>query len=603
MLTRREALKLMSSTGVATALLTGCAKEGIQETSEGEAQTKRLRVLATSDLHGMLVPWDYALDAEDPSGSMAKLATAIKEQRDEHTLLIDAGDTIQDNMADLFLADEVHPMIACMNALGYEIGATGNHEYNFGMDVLRKTVASFSGTVLTGNVTDEHGDPVADGYAIIDKGGVRVGLIGMVTPLITRWDKVNLEGCVVSDPVDETRSIIDRIRDDVDVLIGVMHMGLDNEYEVPHTGVRDLAEACPEFDLIVSAHTHKLVEGEEVNGVLVVQNQYHAQTLSVIDLMLEHDGDGWKVTKRSSNPVEVGGYEADSEIIELMAPYDERAKQYAREVIGALEGGPLVSKSELEAIPQAILADSPLIDLIHEVQLHYSGADVSSTALSSARANVEPGPIRRCDVSRIYKYANTLYTLEMSGAQLRTYLEWTVGFYRTPRKGDLTLSFDPEMPLYNYDMFQGVNYQINVAKEPGERIEHLCWPDGTRVSDDDVFVLATNNYRASSQLLAPDLLYDKGDAPKLLEADVQGSIGGVREMIVDYIENVKGGSISAKCDNNWSIVGIDWDEKLHQRAVELVADGTLVLVADDKNLPDTAITEDDVRGADEAKGD
>lgn len=159
MLTRREALKLMSSTGVTTALLTGCAKEGIQETSEGEAQAKRLRVLATSDLHGMFVPWDYALDAEDPLGSMAKLATAIKEQRDEHTLLIDAGDTIQDNMADLFLADEVHPMIACMNALGYEVGVTGNHEYNFGMDVVRKTVASFSGTVLTGNVTDEHGDP------------------------------------------------------------------------------------------------------------------------------------------------------------------------------------------------------------------------------------------------------------------------------------------------------------------------------------------------------------------------------------------------------------------------------------------------------------
>ena len=256
MLTRRQALKLMSATGVATSQLFGCASKGGQKPSEGgEGETKRLRVLATSDMHGMFVPWDYALDAEVKSGSVARLATAIKELRDENTLLVDAGDTIQDNMADLFLVDEVHPMIACMNALGYEIGVTGNHEYNYGMDVLRKSIASFSGKVITGNVIDENGEPIADGYTILDKGGVRVGLIGMVTPNIVHWDEANLEGCVVSDPVEETRKIIDQIKGDVDVLIGVMHMGLDNEYGVPHSGVRDIAEACPEFDLIVAAHT------------------------------------------------------------------------------------------------------------------------------------------------------------------------------------------------------------------------------------------------------------------------------------------------------------------------------------------------------------
>ena len=206
MITRREALKLALATGVVPTLLSGCAQTDAPSEAEGEpAQTKHLRVLATSDTHGMFVPWDYALDAEDQSGSMAKLASAIKELRDENTLLVDAGDTIQDNMADLFLADEVHPMIACMNALGYEIGVTGNHEYNFGMDVVRKTIDSFAGKVLTCNVIDEHGEPVADGYAILDKDGVRVGLVGMVTPYVTHWDKANLKGCVVSDPVGQTR--------------------------------------------------------------------------------------------------------------------------------------------------------------------------------------------------------------------------------------------------------------------------------------------------------------------------------------------------------------------------------------------------------------
>ena len=149
-------------------------------------------MLATSDTHGMFMPWDYVLDEESPSGSMAKLATAIHELRNENTLLVDVGDTIQDNMANIFLMDQIHPMIACMNEIGYEIGVTGNHEYNYGMDVVRKTVDSFSGTVLTGNVIDEHGNPIADGYTIIEKDDVRVGIIGMVTPCISRWDQANL---------------------------------------------------------------------------------------------------------------------------------------------------------------------------------------------------------------------------------------------------------------------------------------------------------------------------------------------------------------------------------------------------------------------------
>lgn len=114
--------------------------------------------------------------------------------------------------------------------------------------------------------------------------------------------------------------------------------------------------------------------------------------------------------------MEAADYEPDPEIVELMAPYDERAKQYAREAIGILEGGPLVDKSEIEAIPQGCLANSALADLIHEVQLHYTGADVSAVALPIPDASIEPGPILRCDVSQIYKYTNTLYTFEMNGA-------------------------------------------------------------------------------------------------------------------------------------------------------------------------------------------
>jgi 2',3'-cyclic-nucleotide 2'-phosphodiesterase/3'-nucleotidase len=334
-----------------------------------------------------------------------------------------------------------------------------------------------------------------------------------------------------------------------------------------------------------------------INGVLVVENKYHGQTMAVVDLTLERAAGGWRVAGRSSHPVELASYDPDPAILKLMAPYDERAKSYAHEVIGTLVGGPLAPEGEFAAIPQAVVSDTPLIEFINTVQLHYSGADVSAAACFSAKANAQPGPLRRCDVSRIYKYDNTLYTLEMTGSQLRTYLEWSASYYNTLKEGDLSLSFDPGKPVYVYDMFQGVNYQINVAKEPGARVEGLSWPDGRPVEDADVFVLATNNYRATSALLIPDDIFDKDDMPVLRETDVCGNIGSVRELIVDYIENVLGGELRPECDDNWRLTGIAWDQGLHKQAVDLVADGTLTMKTDDKHLPSVAITEADVRAA------
>ena len=211
-----------------------------------------LQILATSDTHGKFDPWDYAANKADASGSVAQQATAIKENRTKTTLVVDAGDTIQANSAELFLNDDVHPMIAAQNAIGYDVYVTGNHEYNYGMATLEKVLSQQKAKVLTGNVYSPEGKPLADGYTIINKGGVKIGVIGMVTPNITRWDAKNLEGWTVTNPVDESRKIIDKIKNNVDVIIGVMHMDVDNEYGVYGSGVTDLANACPEFDVIVA---------------------------------------------------------------------------------------------------------------------------------------------------------------------------------------------------------------------------------------------------------------------------------------------------------------------------------------------------------------
>lgn len=589
-----DKLKALVALVLALALVPACCLPAVADAPE--AQGKALRILATSDLHGKFFPWDYALNAESVSGSVAQLATAIAQYRTDSTLLVDAGDTIQDNSADIFVGTgDVHPMVQALNALNYDVWVTGNHEYNYGMDVVKKTIADMKATVLTGNVYDEDGAPIADGYAIFDVDGVRVAVIGMVTPNITRWDAVNLAKCTVTDPLEETRRIIDAIQGQYDVLVGVFHMGIGNEYGVANSGVADILSACPEFDVMVSSHEHRLIPSEDINGALVVQNKNQAQTMAVIDLTLEKDGDGWRVADKAAESVTIADFEPDPAVVEMLHPYDAQARADAEQVIGRLVDGPLAPENEIAEIPTAQIRDTALIDLINNVQMYYTGAQVSAAALFVADANLLPGDIHKCDMAQVYKYTNTLYKLRMTGAQLKKYMEWSAEYYQTYAPGDLTIAFNPEVRAYNYDMFEGVNYDVNIANAPGRRIENLTWPDGTPVQDDD-FDIAVNNYRTTSHLLAPGEIFGADDLPVLLETDVRGDIGGIRELIGDYIVSVKGGVLRPECNDNWRITGVDWDEALHRKAVEMLAAGTLTLPSsEDGRTPNVrAVTEADV---------
>ena len=535
-------------------------------------ETKMIRIIGTSDLHGKFVPWDYALNQESLSGSLAQLSTAIQEyRRTENTLLMDAGDTIQDNSAEIFLSgDDVHPMVQAINALNYDVWVTGNHDYNYGMEITKKTIADLDCKVLTGNVYDKKGEHIADGCTVLTVDGVRVAVIGMVTPNIARWDAANLQGCKVTDPLEETRAIIDEIQGSYDVLVGVFHMGIDNEYEVPDSGVADILKQCPEFDVMISAHTHKRIAGRDIHGTLVVQNKDMGQTMSVIDLILEKDVDGWKLTDKSSGCIDIAAYQPDPVIMDLLEKYDTQAKIDAETVIGKLEGGPLVPgngndgnaadtavpENVSSTIPVARIRDTPLMDLVNRVQMHYADAAVSAAPLSFAEANLYPGNIRKCDVSMIYKFNNTLYKVHMNGGQLKKYMERSAVFFNTFHPGDSVISINSDMPDYLYHLFEGVNYEINISREPGNRVENLTWSDGTPVQEDDEFELAINNYSAVSELLAPGVIYEEGELPRLVDIDIRGDIGGLRELIRDYIVNVKGGTIKPEVNENWRITGI-----------------------------------------------
>lgn len=586
---------------MATSLLASSGHVTTVFAADNSGNEVTIQVLATSDVHGRFVPYDYALNQEDKNGSYAQISTAVKELRKENsnTLLLDIGDSIQDNSSDLFKDDTMHPMLLAMNEIQYDTWTLGNHEFNYGLDTLKKIMKQSKATVLNGNVYNKDGSPIAESYKIFEKGGVKIGIVGMVTSNITRWDAENLKEYKVTNAVEETKKVIDKIKDKVDVIIAAEHMGEENEYEVENSGVKDLAKACPEIDLIVAAHEHKGVEGVYHNNVLTVENKSGGQTLAKVDITLKKGSDGkYDVEKRESKLLEMKNYEPDQDLVKKLASYDEKAKADANQVIGELKGGDLVPENEIPGIPQAQLQETAMINLINEVQMYYTGAEVSAAALFNISANMKEGKIKKSDTSLIYKYANTLYRLEMTGAQLKKFMEWSASYYNTYKDGDLTVSFNPDIRAYNYDMFSGVNYDVNISKEAGNRIENLTRKDGTPIKDTDKLIVAVNNYRANSQLLSPGPIYKAGETlPKLLDIDVKGDIGGVRELIGDYITNVKKGVISPNISGNWKVTGNNWNESLHNKVAELVKAGKLIVpVSADGRTPNVkSITVDDLK--------
>lgn len=549
------------------------------------AENITLQVLATSDTHGRFMPYDYATDSANNSGSLAQIASIVKELKvkNPNTIVVDNGDTIQDNSSQLFLNDEIHPMILAMNEIGYDSFTLGNHEFNYGIKNLQNVTSKSNAKILAGNVYKPDGTKLADSYTIVERNGVKIGIIGMTNPNITKWDAANLEGYKTTSPIEETKKAISELKDKVDVMIGVMHVGPTQEYG-NDDGADVIAKACPELAAIVSGHAHMNIPETRVNGVVITEPNRYGDNLSKIDIKLTKNADGKYIIEDrtadiKSSLVLVKPYNADAALAEKLAPYHERAIKDARTIIGRLESGDLVPQDEVRGIPTAQIQDTPMIDLINDVQMYYTGADVSAAAAFSTTANIKAGSITKAGVSQIYKYDNTLYKLQVTGKQLKKYMEWSATFYNTYHEGDLTVSFNGDIRGYNYDMFSGVKYDVDISKEPGSRIINLKRNNGTPVNDDDIMILAVNNYRANSQLLVPGVIYEATDMPKLLEKDVRGEIGGVRELIKEYVEKVKGGLIYPDLDNNWRITGNDWSPKQRATAVRMVNEGKIGIPA------------------------
>ena len=511
-------------------------------------------ILGTTDLHGNINPIDYYTNKPDNRG-LAKIATYIKRIRKEspNVLLIDSGDTIQGSPLESFHGRKNNqppdPMMLVMNSLNYDAMTVGNHEYNFGLKVLEKARAEANFPWLSANTYDiAKQQPHYKPYILKEVSGVRIGILGLTTPGVPNWDNPpNYAGLEFHEPVSEARKWVSVLRDreKVDVVVIAMHMGLGEDLrtgevspgQVAHENEAiAIAQEVPGVDVIFMGHTHREVPSLYINGVLLTQANAWGRHLARADLYLQKSSSGWRVYAKSARTIPADDrVEPDPEVVKLAEPYDRETQGWLARVIGQ-------SAEELTA-KDARFRDTAILDLIQKVQLEAGKADVSMVASFNSEARIAKGPVSVRDIAGLYVYENTLAVLEVTGQQLKDALEHSAKYFKpyVPGKTPSDL-VDDKIPAYNFDIAEGVTYELDISKPVGQRIQNLRF-HGQPLSPTRKLRLATNNYRVNGG--GGYTMYK--NAPVVYRSSEE-----IRELIIDWVERNK--TVPVKPNNNWMLV-------------------------------------------------
>ena len=562
------------------------------------AKKVNIVILETSDLHGRLFSYDYAIDQVDSSAGLTKVATIIKEERakNKNLILADNGDTVQDNNAELFNSMPIHPMIQGLNDLKYDFWTLGNHEFNFEKEFLLKNISGFKGKVLSANVIKEDGKPLVNPYIIKNIDGVRVAFIGMTPPHIPMWEAStpeHFQGLNFIDPEDAVNKTLKEIDGKYDILIGLFHLGRDDEKG--GNGVHKIAEKFPQFDIIFGGHEHA-VYVEKRNGVTIIEPGSYGSNVAKGEITYD------TVTKEkviSAKNIPTKDVVEDLDLKKKFEYVDKKSKEYSNEVVGEVTDtfiknvDFITGEKKVTTIPTAQLMETPVLELINEVQQYYAKSDVSSAALFNFGSNLEKGPFKRKDVAFIYKYTNTLMGVNITGENLLKYMEWSADYYNQLMPDDLTISFDENVRGYNYDMFYGIDYKIDVTKPKGKRIVDVKI-NGKTIQKNKVYKLAINNYRFGTLLTLglikeTDKYYDSYD-------ELQDG-GRVRDLIIKYITEQKNGKVAPKLANNWKIINYNFNNPLLGKLKEKVISGEIKIhtSSDGRTLNVKSIKVDEVK--------
>jgi 2',3'-cyclic-nucleotide 2'-phosphodiesterase/3'-nucleotidase len=554
-----------------------------------------LTVLGTTDLHNNVFNWDYFKNTSyaDAAGNkigIAQASTLIKAMRAEcgaaNTLTIDAGDTIQGTPLAYYFAkirpvsDSVtHPMALAMNAVGYDAVGLGNHEFNYGIPLLRTWEKQLDFPLLGANVHDAvTGQRAFTPYVLkrikTDNGWLTVGLVGFVTPGCALWDRDNVQGKLdFNGIVEEARTVIPQMKAaGADVVIVSSHSGATpgssygDALPFPENASTLLAEEVPGIDAILVGHAHVEIPERFVTHkatgkqVLLTEPLKWGMRVSVMDLRLTKERGRWNVTSASSHLLDAKTAEPDPAVVRAVQAGHEATVKYVNEVIG--------TSTAALSTGTACWQDTAAIDAINFVQASTikaelagganAGLPVLSIAAAFSRAvDVKAGPLTIRDVAGLYIFDNTLLSIKVTGAQVKAYLEWSAQYFKpvtgtTAAAADVTNSVTPTAPGgtpdYNYDVVYGLDapltYDIDLARPVGSRISNLSY-GGEALRADQEFAMAINNYRQSGG----------GNFPGVKTAPVlANSQQEIRQRIIDYVVDSGTLDVALFSRSDWRLV-------------------------------------------------
>lgn len=613
-----------------------------ETTTPVEGQSVDVRILATTDLHTNLVNYDYYQDKPAETLGLAKTAVLIEDAKAENpnVILVDNGDTIQGtplgnykSLIDPIEDGEQHPMYTALDTLGFDAGTLGNHEFNYGLDYLRKVISTAGMPLLNANVLNPTTkDFIYQPYTIVDKTftdttgkavSLKVGITGIVPPQILNWDKAYLEGkVIVRDAVEAVRDIVPVIRENgADIVLVLSHSGIgDDQYEIGEENVGYQIASLSGVDAVITGHSHAEFPGTaekpsfyakytgvddtngKINGTPVTMAGKYGDHLGVIDLNLTYTDGKWTTTssKAAIRKIDTKSSVADSRIIDLAKEAHTETINYVRQQVGETTA-PINSFF-------ALVQDDPSVQIVNNAQIWYAkqqlagtpeaGLPILSAAApfkagtrgdATAYTDIPAGPIAIKNVADLYLYDNVVAILKINGSKLKEWLEMSAGQFNQidPSSTEPQNLVNTDYRTYNFDVIDGVTYQYDITQpnkydrngkvvnETASRVRNLQY-NGQAVTDEQEFIVVTNNYRAN------------GTFPGVKDASVNYLLNlENRQAIINYITAEK--VINPTADNNWtftdSIKGLDLRFLTADRAKDLLADqeGLVYLQASTEN--------------------
>lgn len=556
--------------------------------SSAKEREVKLKLVETSDIHGNYYPYNF-ISQEEWAGSLARVYAFVQKKREvykDNLILVDNGDILQGQPSAYYYnyIDTVstHLCAEMMNSMGYVAGNMGNHDVETGHDVFDRWIGQCSFPILGANIIDTATDKTyLKPYQVIERDGVKIVILGMVTPAIPVWLSENLWQGLRFDDMEETAHHwmkVIREKEKPDLVIGLFHAGQDailmgDKYN--ENASLNVAKNVPGFDIVLMGHDHarecKKIVNVAGDSVLIIDPASNGIVVADVDITLKLKNGKVQSKQISGALTEVGEYGISNDFMTKFAPQYNTVQQFVSKKIGTFT-------EDITTRP-AYFGPSAFIDFIHSLQLDISGADISFTAPLSFDAQIKKGDVSVSDMFTLYKYENMLYMMKLSGKEIKGFLEESYYIWTNQMKSpdDHLLWFKETIQegapdrtgfqnfSFNFDSASGIIYTVDVTKPKGEKVTIISMADGSPFDMEKMYKVATNSYRGNG---GGELLTKGAGIPQdeLKDRILFSSDKDLRYYLMNYIEKKK--TLNPRALNQWKFIPEEWTVPAAKRDYE-----------------------------------